>query len=84
MPCMYDDAAGIWIDGFWSTKWITEELLQGHISKGKEICLVSPELHGDENYKDFWAKLKVYMLDDTKTFLCTDYPDEAKEFFDGK
>ena len=24
-PCMYEDAAGVWIDGFWSIDWIKEE-----------------------------------------------------------
>lgn len=48
IPCMYDRSAGIWIDGFWGTSWITEELLKGHIGNGKEVCIVSPDLHGDD------------------------------------
>ena len=80
-PCMYVDAAGVWIDGFWSIDWITENLLQRHIATGKEVCLVSPDLHGKENYKDFWEKLKSFDLDFSKVMLCTDHPDEAKEYF---
>lgn len=82
-PCMYEDAAGVWIDGFWGTDWITEGLLRNHISNGKEVCLVSPDLHGN-SYREFWTELRKWDVDGTKIILCTDHPDEAKEFFYGK
>lgn len=82
-PCMYEDAAGVWIDGFWGTDWITEGLLRNHISNGKEVCLVSPDLHGN-SYRNFWTELRKWNVDSTKIILCTDHPDEAKEFFYGK
>ncbi len=81
IPCMYEQAAGIWIDGFFGTEWITETLLQNHIENDKEICLVSPELHGRTDYREFWEKIKEYNLDFDKILICTDVPDEAKEFF---
>lgn len=80
-PCMYENAAGVWIDGFWSINWITEELLQQHIRVGKEICLVSPDLHGNDDYREFWKKIKDYNLDFSKVMLCTNHPDEAREYF---
>lgn len=82
-PCMYEDAAGVWIDGFWSTEWITEALVEKHLQAGKEVCLVSPDLHGKE-YKSFWKMLKNWKLSKGKIFICTDYPDEAKEYFNEK
>ena len=81
VPCMYDRAAGVWIDGFWGTSWITEELLKEHIENGKEVCIVSPDLHGREDYRNFWEQLKNYRIDFSKVMLCTDHPDEARAFF---
>lgn len=81
-PCMYEDAVGVWIDGFWSVDWITKDLIWNHLNNGKSICLVSPDLHGKTNYKDLWIKIKDFNLNTAEIFLCTDHPDEAKEFFD--
>lgn len=80
-PCMYEYAAGVWIDGFWSIDWITEELLSYHINNGKEVSLVSPDLHGKDDYVNFWEKIKSYNLDFSMVMLCTDYPNEAREYF---
>lgn len=83
-PYMYEDAAGVWIDGFWSIEWITEELLTQHIKNNKFVCLVSPDLHGKKDYKIFWEKLNGFNLDFNRVMLCTDHPDEAREYFYGK
>lgn len=77
---LYEEAAGVWIDGFWDDLWISEELLCGHIQKGKTVCLVSPDLHKRE-YLEFWHRLKQYSIDFDRVMLCTDYPEEAKEYF---
>lgn len=80
-PCLYEDAAGVWVDGFWSTDWITEALISGHVGAGKEVCLVSPDLHGKE-YRDFWHMVKGWQVDRSKLLLCTDHPDEARKVFE--
>lgn len=80
-PCLYDDATGVWIDGFLSTEWISTKVLSEHLNNGKKICLVSPELHGRNNYRKFWNRIKKSNIDTTNIMLCTDVPEEAKEFF---
>lgn len=77
---LYDDAAGVWIDGFIDESWITEELLNKHLNRGKKVCLVSPDLH-KRQYLLFWNKLKNFQLNFDNVILCTDFPSEAKEFF---
>lgn len=81
-PIMYEDAAGVWIDGFWSTDWITEELLDKHTANGKKICIVSPDLHQNNDYHSFWEILAGYKIDHSGMMLCTDHPDEAKAFWE--
>ena len=36
-PVMYEQAAGVWVDGFKRIDWITEELLKKHILCGKQV-----------------------------------------------
>ena len=83
-PVLYDGASGVWVDGFESTDWITEELIRGHLNRGKMVCIVSPELHKKRDYTVFWNRLKNMRITQDSLLLCTDYPDEAKEFFYGK
>ena len=82
-PVMYENASGVWVDGFWDNDWITEDLLKDHIKNGKTVCIVSPELHKRE-YKTFWERLAKFNIDLSKIMLCTDRPNEAKQFFKNK
>lgn len=77
---LYDDASGVWIDAFIEESWITEELLNEHLSKGKKVCLVSPDLH-KRQYLSFWNKLRDSKVNFDNVILCTDFPSEAREFF---
>lgn len=79
-PVLYDDAAGIWVDAFENDEWITEELIQKHLKNEKIVCIVSPDLHKKDNLK-FWKKLSSFKLNWKQIMLCTDSPDDAKEFF---
>ena len=74
-PIMFKEAHGIWLDCF-KSDWFCEKDILDLLNKNKEVCIVSPDLHKRE-YKSVWQKYKnVY-----NAMLCTDYPIEAKEYF---
>lgn len=81
-PSFYDKAEGIWMDEFYH-HWIDMTVLQKHISKGKKICIVSPDLH-NRDYKKEWKEYKQIdkELEYKDIMICTDHPEEAKVFFD--
>ena len=82
-PVLMDKASGIWIDAFENSSWITDTLLKSYLNMGKQVCLVSPELH-QRSYIEFWKMIKDSNIDTTQLILCTDIPEEANLFFGGE
>jgi len=82
LPSFYDESCGIWLDEF-QGHWITKEVIEKHVKNGKQICIVSPDLHKRE-YKKEWQHYKEIekQLGITNLMMCTDYPEMAKEFLD--
>jgi hypothetical protein len=85
-PILYAQAQGVWIDMF-EREWVTAALIRGHLQNGKDIALVSPELHG-RPYLKFWQYLKDRVesfreFDDRTLYICTDHPEEAASFLNG-
>jgi hypothetical protein len=81
-PVLYAEAAGVWLDGFHST-WFGPAEIAAHLRAGKQVCLVSPELHRRDHLV-FWESLKsapISASDDV--MLCTDFPEPARAFFHG-
>lgn len=80
-PYLYKEAKGIWLDEF-HEHWIDEKIIQQHLAAKKKICIVSPELH-KRNYKDEWEHYKyiTYKFGLENLMLCTDFPADAKTFF---
>ncbi len=81
-PSFYDAACGVWMDEFHS-HWIDKNIIKEHISNGKSVCIVSPELH-KRSYKKEWQEYKQIEKElqiQDKLMICTDYPLQAKEFF---
>lgn len=81
-PSFYDKARGVWMDEFYS-HWIDKNIIKKHIDNGKLVCIVSPELH-KRDYKKEWQEYKqiekeLHIQD--QLMICTDYPDEARRFF---
>lgn len=78
---LYDSCHGVWLDAFKSV-WYDEKYIKGILNDGKKVCIVSPELHKRDNYKDLWNMLLVSGLNVCdKVILCTDFPEEAIAFF---
>lgn len=81
IPSFYDEACGVWLDEF-QGHWITKDVIEKHIRNNKKICIVSPDLHKREyikewqHYKEIEKELGIDNL-----MICTDYPEDAKEFF---
>lgn len=82
-PCCYGSAAGIWLDGFYSD-WYRPSDLFRFLRDGKQVCLVSPELHR-RDCRPLWNMLKESGLQqEPQLILCTDKPEQARKFFFGE
>lgn len=80
-PVLYAQARGVWMDAFTEDSWLTAERITAHARAGKEVCLVSPELH-KRTHLSFWERLqKGGVTDLDGVTLCTDLPEEARAFF---
>lgn len=80
-PSYYDLANGVWLDEF-NRHWITDETINRHLEQRKSICIVSPELHKRDNSQE-WIHYKLLekKIGKNKMMLCTDVPEQAREFF---
>ena len=79
-PVMYTAAAGVWLDMFLSD-WVTPEVIQKHLQAGKQVALVSPELHR-RPHLPFWKTIKDGgCANHPSLLLCTDHPAAARQFF---
>jgi hypothetical protein len=79
-PALYADAAGVWMDMFHG-EWISPARIREHLQAGKQVALVSPELHGRPHLA-FWTRLRDARLHaERDLMLCTDLPLAAREFF---
>lgn len=76
-----DQVAGLWLDGL-TIPSVHPETLAAFLDKGKTVTLVSPELHG-RPHRAPWAEWKAVMdaRPQGSVMLCTDFPDEARDFF---
>ena len=75
-PIMLDEAQGIWLDCF-NSDWFGEIDIIDILKQNKQVCIVSSDLH-KRAHKNIWERYKNIK----EIMICTDYPMEAKEFFD--
>lgn len=77
-PSFYEKANGVWLDSF-EGDWFDNDLISAHLANGKMVCIVSPELH-KRSHLESWKKYK-FLSKEENLFLCTDFPEEARDFF---
>jgi hypothetical protein len=75
-PILYAEAAGVWLDSFTDDRWIGPDLVRRHLDAGKQVCVVSSELHGRDPAR-LWEGLGE-LRDAAAVTLCTDRPEDAK------
>jgi glycerophosphoryl diester phosphodiesterase len=81
-PVLYAESVGVWMDAFSDDSWITPDVVQGHLDAGKQVCIVSPELH-KRPHLPLWTSLRAAGFAGCGgLFLCSDTPEEAAKFFD--
>lgn len=78
---MYEESKGVWLDCF-KNIWYSNNIIKEHLNNGKNVCIVSAELHKRDN-KQQWEQIKELLqeVDGNRLMLCTDYPSKAKEYF---
>jgi glycerophosphoryl diester phosphodiesterase len=79
-PALYDGAGGVWLDDFYGG-FVTEERIAAHLAAGKQVAVVSPELHKRDHAAawDEWRRWPVWAS--PQVHLCTDHPTQAQEVF---
>ena len=82
-PAFYNAARGVWLDALWS-EWYDRDLIERHLERGKDVCVVSPELNGRPPMP-CWSMLSALRDslgdDGARVLLCTDLPHEARRAF---
>ena len=81
IPAFYTQAAGVWMDVFFDETWFKPSVIADHLQAGKQVCLVSPELH-KRPHIPFWEHLRAHPVHHSdQLILCSDLPETAAEFF---
>lgn len=80
-PPYYEWAQGVWLDEF-NGHWITDAVIEQHLAQGKQVCIVSPDLH-KRDYRQEWQHYRRLeeKIGVNRIMLCTDFPEQAREFF---
>jgi hypothetical protein len=78
---LYSQVSGIWLDQF-EEDWVTGKIIKKLIADHKQVCIVSPELHG-RKYEEFWNRIRDNLSENNNIMICTDFPIEANKFFNG-
>jgi hypothetical protein len=77
-PVWLNKSNGVWLDAF-ESEWYTSNIISDLLNSGKQVCIVSPELHG-RDFQPCWNLLKP-LAQEKDLLLCTDFPEVAANFF---
>lgn len=72
-PAWLEASAGIWLDGF-EGEWFDNNTISSLLATGKQLCIVSPELHG-RSPDELWTRLLEFE-EANNLMLCTDLPED--------
>lgn len=80
-PLLYAEAQGVWLDAF-DSEWYNRDDIVRHLDAGKQLCIVSSDLHA-RPVEPLWTKLLEWGISDwPEVLLCTDTPEDARAFFE--
>jgi glycerophosphoryl diester phosphodiesterase len=74
----FDECAGIWLDAF-TTDWYKPDTIAEMLAAGKQVAVVSPELHG-RDHQSVWHMLQRIEDPGRQLLCCTDYPEELQKW----
>jgi glycerophosphoryl diester phosphodiesterase len=74
-----DRADGVWLDQF-ESDWVDDEAVRRFTDMGKDVCIVSPELHRRDP-RTAWEQYRRLseQSHQGRIYLCTDFPTRARE-----
>jgi glycerophosphoryl diester phosphodiesterase len=79
-PVLLEQVSGVWLDSF-AARPPDIQAIRCFLSAKKEVALVSPELHHFPHL-EFWNILRSEAMHRSgELMLCTDFPDEARNYF---
>lgn len=85
-PSLYKECKGIWLDNFIDGNLDVLKMTT-FLNDNKNVVLVSPELH-KFNKDHYWKELLTYINNnpqhEDKLSICTDYPIDARTYFNAK
>ncbi len=82
-PVLLEEADGVWLDSF-NSDWYQHHLIDEIINENKTVCVVSSDLHKRSNKEQWGIIKKSHNINSDKLILCTDYPEEARRYFNEK
>jgi hypothetical protein len=77
-PAFYELAQGVWLDEF-IDHWVDTATISNHLKNGKQVCIVSPDLHRRPAQKEWQHYYEIHreLGAEEQIMICTDYAEEA-------